>query len=80
MNNVHYKGTRFCCQGRIPVLSGLASVVTGFALLLIRTRLEYIDEEGILHESFCLVPAAFLLIAAGTALLIFSLLRTLVRE
>lgn len=56
----------------IPVLTAVA-----VALLLVRRRLEYIDDEGILHESFFLVPAAFLLILSGLFLLSAALVRAL---
>ncbi len=56
----------------IPVLTAVAT-----ALLLIRSRLEYIDDEGLLHESFFLVPAAFLLILGALLLLVTALITAL---
>lgn len=56
----------------IPVLTAVA-----VALLLVRRRLEYIDDEGILHESFFLVPAAFLLILAALLLLLTAFISAL---
>lgn len=64
-------------QIRRLVLSGTALIVISVLLLLLRRRLEYIDDEGILHECFLLVPAAFLLILGALLLLLTALISAL---
>jgi transcriptional regulator with XRE-family HTH domain len=58
--------TRRARLNLISIAIGAALLLFGFFLILIKgASVEYIDESGILHENFFLLPFGFLLIFGG---------------
>jgi transcriptional regulator with XRE-family HTH domain len=56
--------------------AGAVLMIMGLMCLFIKANsVEYIDEQGILHENFYLLPVGFLFMASGLLVLVVMLIR-----
>lgn len=60
---------------------GAALLLIGFVCLVIKTlSVEYVDEAGLLHENFFLLPIGFLFLLSGTITVLAAGIRLAVRR
>jgi len=58
--------TRRAKMNMVSALTGAALMLVGFVCLVIKTlSVEYVDEMGILHENFFLIPVGLLFLFCG---------------
>ena len=64
----------------IATLTGSFALILGIICILIKAAsVEYIDQQGFLHENFFLLPIGFSLIFAGGAILLGVAILALIR-
>ena len=87
MNDIEKKLINDGSESRI-VKMNLISTIIGTFLLLIgllcivikANTIEYIDESGILHENFYLLPIGFLFIFIGLIVILVGIIRYIKKE
>lgn len=82
MNDIEKKIINDCSENKrakmnlISTMIGAFLMIIGLLLFFIKSQtIEYIDEFGILHENFFLIPVGYLFLLMGLIVIVFNMIK-----